>query len=123
MLEAKNTYDSFINTILASWLEQKKIERVVVCGVMADACCDTTARSAASCGYGTWLASDAYGSANKKQHEAGLAGSDFLFAGVVTTKEAIAKLDGKGERRPVHFQRRETMELRQLFSTGVKLSD
>ena len=95
VLEGKNTYDSFINTTLASWLEQKQIERVVVCGVMTDACCDTTARSAANRGYETWLVSDACGSANKSQHKAGLAGFDFLFGGVMATEEVIAKLDGE----------------------------
>jgi nicotinamidase-related amidase len=43
---AKNTYDAFINTNLASILEEKQVERVVVVGVMTDCCCDTTARRA-----------------------------------------------------------------------------
>ncbi|KAK5276063.1 hypothetical protein LTR40_012102, partial [Exophiala xenobiotica] len=54
-LMAKNTYDAFINTNLTKILETSKIERVVVCGVMTDCCCDTTARSAFNRGYETWL--------------------------------------------------------------------
>ncbi|KAL8645165.1 MAG: hypothetical protein Q9226_007421 [Calogaya cf. arnoldii] len=38
----KNTYDAFINTNLGAVLQEKGIERVVVCGVMTDCCCDTT---------------------------------------------------------------------------------
>lgn len=93
VLKGKNTYDSFINTDLAAMLDAKGVERVVVCGVMTDACCDTTARSASCRGYETWLVSDACGSANKKQHEAGLTGFSFLFEGVMTTDEVVEKLD------------------------------
>lgn len=91
-LLAKNTYDAFINTNLAKILETSKIERVVVCGVMTDCCCDTTARSAFNRGYETWLVSDACGSANKRQHEAGLRGFGFAFGEVLTTSEAIRRL-------------------------------
>lgn len=34
----KNTYDGFINTDLAKILEEAKVERTVVCGVMTDCC-------------------------------------------------------------------------------------
>ncbi|KIX08448.1 uncharacterized protein Z518_03104 [Rhinocladiella mackenziei CBS 650.93] len=68
----KNTYDAFINTTLSAILESARINRVIVCGVMTDCCCDTTARSAFNRGYETWLVSDACGSADKKHHEAGI---------------------------------------------------
>jgi nicotinamidase-related amidase len=86
---AKNTYDAFINTDLARILEDQKIERVVVVGVMTDCCCDTTARSAFNRGYEPWVVSDACGSANKRQHEAGLRGFGYGFGEVVTTKEVM----------------------------------
>ena len=89
---AKNTYDAFINTSLTSLLDAGQIERLVVCGVMTDCCCDTTSRSAFNRGYETWLMSDACGSANKKQHEAGLRGFDFACDNVMKTAEAISKL-------------------------------
>ena len=50
---AKNTYDAFINTNLTTLLEDGGIERVVVCGVMTDCCCDTPARSVYNRGYET----------------------------------------------------------------------
>lgn len=92
---AKNTYDAFINTNLQQLLDNDKVERVVVCGVMTDCCCDTTARSAFNRGFETWLVSDACGSANKTQHQAGLKGFGFAFGEVITTKEAIEMLEGE----------------------------
>ncbi|RMY16939.1 hypothetical protein D0868_00031 [Hortaea werneckii] len=88
----KNTYDAFINTDLTSLLEDREIERVVVCGVMTDCCCDTTARSAFNRGYETWLVSDACGSANKTQHQTGLRGFGFAFGETPTTAGAIKML-------------------------------
>ncbi|KAK4996149.1 hypothetical protein LTR66_004175 [Elasticomyces elasticus] len=89
---AKNTYDAFINTDLDQMLRDMEVERVVVCGVMTDCCCDTTARSAFNRGFETWLVADACGSANTKQHEAGLKGFGFAFGNVVQTKETIGVL-------------------------------
>ena len=91
-LVGKNTYDAFINTNLGKILEERKIERLVVCGVMTDCCCDTTARSAFNRGFETWLVKDACGSANKQQHEAGLRGFGFAFGDVVTTSEVMSKV-------------------------------
>lgn len=93
VLTGKNTYDSFINTDLQQILDNAKVQRVVVCGVMTDCCCDTTARSAFNRGFETWLVSDACGSANKTQHQAGLRGFGFAFGEVLTTREAISKLE------------------------------
>ncbi|ETI21268.1 hypothetical protein G647_07613 [Cladophialophora carrionii CBS 160.54] len=89
----KNTYDGFINTPLSNVLENAKVERVIVCGVMTDCCCDTTARSSFNRGYETWLVSDACGSANKTQHEAGLKGFWFAFGEGMKTNEVISMLD------------------------------
>ena len=89
---AKNTYDAFMKTELGDLLEEGSVHRVVVCGVMTDCCCDTTARSAFNRGYETWLVEDACGSANKTQHEAGLRGFGFAFGEVPTTEEVIRRL-------------------------------
>ena len=91
-LIGKNTYDAFINTDLGDIMKERNVERVVVCGVMTDCCCDTTARSAFNRGFETWLVKDACGSANKKQHEAGLRGFGFAFGDVLTTLEVMDRL-------------------------------
>lgn len=88
----KNTYDAFINTPLEAMLREKGVGRVVVCGVMTDCCCDTTARSAFNRGFETWLVADACGSANAAQHKAGLKGFGFAFGDVLHTDDAVAAL-------------------------------
>lgn len=92
IMMGKNTYDAFINTALADVLEQKKVERVVVVGVMTDCCVDTTARSAFNRGFETWVVSDACASADETQHEAGLRGFEFGFGEVLETKEVLKRL-------------------------------
>ncbi|KAF2454975.1 Isochorismatase-like protein [Lineolata rhizophorae] len=89
----KNTYDAFIGTELEELLRKEGVERVIVCGVMTDCCCDTTARAAFNRGFDTWLVRDACASANERQHHAGLSGFEFAFGEVPTTKEAIRRLD------------------------------
>lgn len=89
---AKSTYDAFIDTDLASILEEQEVDRVVVVSVMTDCCSDTTARSAFNRGYETWLVSDACGSANRRQHDAGLGGFEFGFGEVITTKDVMLRI-------------------------------
>ncbi|CAD6580204.1 MAG: hypothetical protein ASARMPRED_009388 [Alectoria sarmentosa] len=88
----KDTYDAFIDTDLSDVLKGESVERVVVCGVMTDCCCDTTARSAFNRGFETWLVQDACGSANQEQHERGLRAFGFAFGEVVTTEEVVRRL-------------------------------
>jgi nicotinamidase-related amidase len=88
---AKNTYDAFINTNLASVLEERQVQRVVISGVMTDCCCDTTGRSAFNRGYETWMVRDACASANKTQHEAGLRGFGFAFGEVLLTRDVLKR--------------------------------
>ncbi|OCK78509.1 Isochorismatase hydrolase [Lepidopterella palustris CBS 459.81] len=89
---AKNTYDAFLNTELDDVLRRGGVQRVVVCGVMTDCCCDTTARTAFNKGYETWLVKDATGSANETQHKRGLAAFGFAFGDVVDTDEVVRRL-------------------------------
>jgi nicotinamidase-related amidase len=91
---AKNTYDAFLNTNLEDVLKAKNIERVLVCGVMTDCCCDTTGRSAFNRGFETWLVSDATGSANTTQHQRGLKAFGFAFGDVIDTDEVLRRLSG-----------------------------
>ncbi|KAF2269632.1 Isochorismatase hydrolase [Lojkania enalia] len=96
----KNTYDAFLHTGLEERLRGMGVERVVICGVMTDCCCDTSGRSAFNRGFETWLVSDAMGSVVKRQHEAGLKGWGFGFGDVIATEEVIERLSegscGKG---------------------------
>lgn len=86
---AKNTYDGFLSTGLEEILRGEKVGRVVVCGVMTDCCCDTTARASFNRGFETWLVGDACGSVNAAQHKAGLRAFGFAFGDVVSTQEVL----------------------------------
>ncbi|KAF2009573.1 Isochorismatase hydrolase [Aaosphaeria arxii CBS 175.79] len=88
----KNTYDGFLGTGLEEKLRAEGIERVIICGVMTDCCCDTTGRGAFNRGFETWMVSDATGSASKSQHERGLAAWGFGYGEVLTTAEVIKRL-------------------------------
>ncbi|KAF1829163.1 Isochorismatase hydrolase [Decorospora gaudefroyi] len=88
----KNTYDGFEGTNLEEKLRKEGVQRVVIVGVMTDCCCDTTGRSAFCKGFETWLVSDATGSANKTQHEAGLKAWGFGFGDVIKTEEVLRRL-------------------------------
>jgi len=68
------------------------VQTVVVCGVMTDCCCDTTARSAFNRGYETWLVKDACGTENESQHETGLRGFGYGFGGVLGSKEVMERV-------------------------------
>jgi nicotinamidase-related amidase len=59
---------------------------------MTDCCCDTTGRAAFNRGFETWMVRDGTGSANKKQHEAGLRGFGFGFGEVLDTEEVLERL-------------------------------
>lgn len=91
-ITAKNTYDAFMRTDLDDLLKKEGVERLLVCGVMTDVCCQTTAVSAFVRGYETWLISDACGTDTAEQHERALKGVEFLIAKVYTAAEAIAML-------------------------------
>ena len=94
----KNTYDAFLGSKLKGLkledvLNKEDVERVVVCGVMTDCCCDTTGRGAFNRGFETWLVGDACGSANKAQHRRGLQVFEFGFGEVVTTRQVVDRLE------------------------------
>jgi nicotinamidase-related amidase len=89
----KNTYDAFLNTNLESILKTEgDVKRIVICGVMTDCCCDTTARSAFNRGYETWMVGDACGSRDEEQHQAGLKAWEFGYGPVVSTKDVLEKI-------------------------------
>lgn len=91
----KNTYDSFINTNLQQLLDDR-IEGVVICGLMTDACCDSTGRSAFNRGFETWLIDDACATDSEDQYRAALKGFANIYGDVMSTSEAIDLLKDEG---------------------------
>ena len=89
---AKNTYDAFMDTDLDAVLKGREVERILICGVMTDVCCNATSISAFCRGYETWFLSDACWTDNTEQHERALKSVEFLIGGMYTAAEAIAML-------------------------------
>lgn len=98
----KNLPGSFTGTDLKSYLNEKGIDTVVICGYMTQMCCDTTARQAMHLGFNVEFLSDATGtldisnSAGKisaeELHKAILVTQAMRFSKVMTTNEWIGKI-------------------------------
>lgn len=85
----KTRYSAFEQTDLNDFLKQRKVDTIVVCGVMTHLCVETTVRHAFMLDYQSVLVEDACASENKKHHEATLYNLAHGFAYIVTTKDLI----------------------------------
>jgi nicotinamidase-related amidase len=90
---------------LAEWLRGEEIERVVVCGVQTNMCCETTARIAANLDFDMTFVLDATHTFDLPAHDGGTITADELarvtasnldpeFGRVVDTRQALAGLRG-----------------------------
>jgi nicotinamidase-related amidase len=90
---------------LATWLRGEGIERVAVCGIQTNMCCETTARVAANMDFDTTFVLDATYTFGLHARDGGTITADELarvtaanldpeFGRVVDTREAVAGLDG-----------------------------
>jgi nicotinamidase-related amidase len=88
---------------LAEWLRGEGIERIVVCGIQTNMCCETTARVAANLGFDMDFVLDATYTFDLPSHDGGTISADELsrvtaanldpeFGRVVTTSDAVAAL-------------------------------
>ena len=89
---------------LAAWLRGEGIERVAVCGVQTNMCCETTARVAANLDFDMTFVLDATHTFDLPAHDGGgtisadelarvtATNLDPEFGRVVTTREALASL-------------------------------
>ncbi|MBN1825486.1 MAG: isochorismatase family protein [Candidatus Eisenbacteria bacterium] len=68
----KSQYDAFHETGLAEILRQRSVEQVVVCGVVAHLCCESTARSAFVRGFHVFFTVDATADYHEDFHRASL---------------------------------------------------
>jgi nicotinamidase-related amidase len=92
---------------LAEWLRGEGIDRVAVCGIQTNMCCETTARVAANLGFEMDFVLDATYTFGLPSHDGGSISADELsrvtaanldpeFGRVTSTSEAVAGLDGAG---------------------------
>ena len=89
----KNRYSAFIGTTLDETLKYRKIEDLIITGVMTNCCCETTGRDAFMKDYRVFFVSDATASMNEDLHLASLKNLAFGFAHVVDTKELCKSIE------------------------------
>ena len=82
----KNRYSAFFGTDLDERLQVEGAEDLVICGVMTNCCCETTARDAFVRDYRVFFVADATATANEELHLASLKNLAYGFAYIVNTK-------------------------------------
>ncbi len=88
----KHRYSAFYNTDLETVLRCLKVEDLVICGVMTNMCCESTARDAYFRDYRVFFPADGNGSINDELHLASLMSLALGFADVTTVKSVEAAL-------------------------------
>ena len=68
----KPQYDAFYRSSLSDRLDGKQVDQIVIGGVMAHLCCESTARSAFNRGYEVFFLVDGTATYNKEFHQASL---------------------------------------------------
>ena len=85
----KHHYDAFYKTELEELLKEKKIEKLIITGVMTHLCCETTARSAFMRGFEVYFTIDGTATYNEDFHKASLLNLAHGFAYPVFVEEII----------------------------------
>ena len=94
----KHRYNAFYNTDLEITLRCLKITDLVICGIMTNLCCETTARDAYMRDYRVFFLLDATGTVDEELHLATLKNIAFGFAYVTKTEEILRRLGDKTRR-------------------------
>ncbi|KPJ72259.1 hypothetical protein AMJ52_06925 [candidate division TA06 bacterium DG_78] len=92
MVLAKHQYDAFFDTALDDYLRKKSIQQVVICGVLTNLCCETTARSAFMRGFEVYFVTDGTATYKQEMHDATILNLSYGFAIPVTVDEVIKLL-------------------------------
>jgi isochorismate hydrolase len=85
----KSQYDAFLYTDLDEQLKNHGINQIVITGVMANLCCESTARSAFMRGFEVFFTIDGTAANNKNFHMASLLNLSYGFATPVLTTEIL----------------------------------
>ncbi len=88
----KHRYSAFYNTDLETVLRCMHVEDVVICGIMTNMCCESTARDAYFRDLRVFFLADATGSICEEMHVATLLNLAFGFARIATTGEILKEL-------------------------------
>jgi len=85
----KHRYSAFYDTDLETVLRCLKARDLVVCGVMTNLCCESTARDAYYRDYRVFFPADTSGSVTEEMHLASLVNLAFGFAYVTTAGDIV----------------------------------
>ncbi len=88
----KHRYSAFYNTDLETILRCLKVEDLVICGIMTNMCCESTARDAYYRDYRVFFLADGTGSINEEMHLASLLNLSFGFAWVTTVDTILDQI-------------------------------
>ncbi|KAL5543229.1 hypothetical protein UlMin_010939 [Ulmus minor] len=91
----KNTYSGFQGTCLEEILKERRVEEVIVTGVMTNLCCETTAREAFVKGFRVFFSVDATAMVNAELHDVTLKNLAYGFAYLVDCERLQEGLFGK----------------------------
>jgi len=89
----KSQYDAFYRTELEALLKAREVKQLVICGVMAQLCCETTARSAFVRGFEVFFTVDGTATYNERFHRATLLNLAHGVATPVLIEEIRAALE------------------------------
>jgi isochorismate hydrolase len=89
----KTQYDAFHRTDLEDTLGRLNITQVIICGVMAHLCCETTARSAFMRGFEVFFTVDGTATYNEELHRASLLTLSHGFVVPVLIEELLKVME------------------------------
>jgi len=89
----KDQYDAFYRTDLEEYLRSKKIEQVIITGVLTNLCCETTARSAFTKGFEVLFPIDATAAYNREFHLSTFRNLGYGFCPIIKTSDLINSLE------------------------------
>lgn len=89
---SKHRYSGFYGTDLEIVLRCLRIEDLVICGIMTNLCCESTARDAYFRDFRVFIPADGTASVNEEMHCASLLNLAFGFAYVAGARRIIADL-------------------------------
>ncbi len=88
----KHRYSAFYNTDLEIVLRCLGVSDLVICGVMTNLCCETTARDAFMRDYRVFFTADGTASVSEEMHLGALRTLAFGFAQVILAEEIVHRL-------------------------------